>query len=251
MSYPPPPADIRPAGGGAHRPRRVPVRARGHGQSREALRRDRVLFRGGACIGSAGPKHAVYFKLYFELAFSSATALPSWATEQSDSAWCIGLLDPAVHSDPQVALKFLDAGRKDALRHYLLFKLKAVRPEVCVSLATRPVLSAACRVLRAGQRWGLRIAHLSPHHVQTAAVCSAVCAVVCTAVCTAVCAAWGRVVVQEAHQRTMLCTWLTEMFLERLGEVSCTADIASIDVEAYHAAATEFEQFLVANKVRE
>jgi hypothetical protein len=152
-----------------------------------------------------------------------------------------------VLSDSQVALKFLDAGRKDALRHYLLFKLKAVRPEVCVSLATRLGVSAACRAMHAGQRWGLRIAHLSPHHVQTSAVCSAVCG----AECTAVCAAWGRVVVQAAHQRTMLCTWLTEMFLERLGEVSCTADIASIDVEAYHAAATEFEQFLVANKVRE
>ena len=55
---------------------------------------------------------------------------------------------------------------------------------------------------------------------------------------------------QEKAQRTMLCTWLTEIFLERLSETSCASNIAAIDVDAFHAVSSAFEQFLVTNKVR-
>ncbi len=51
-------------------------------------------------------------------------------------------------------------------------------------------------------------------------------------------------VAQEKTQKTILCTWLTEMYLEELANASAASGIAAIDAEKYHAIIKEFETFL-------
>ena len=53
-----------------------------------------------------------------------------------------------------------------------------------------------------------------------------------------------RIVAQEKTQKTILCTWLTEMYLEQLANASAASGIASIDADEYHAIIKDFETFL-------
>ncbi len=53
---------------------------------------------------------------------------------------------------------------------------------------------------------------------------------------------------EDKTQKTILCTWLTEMYLEQLATSSAAAGIAGVDADKYRAVMDEFESFLRTNK---
>ncbi len=145
-----------------------------------------------------------------------------------------------------MALKFINANRKDALRSYILFKLKGLGPEVCMEreAASAPTPCTA------------------PPRFHLASVFGVTCfgmLVVCHLHCGS----------QEKTQKTILCTWLTEMFLELLAATNVAssgtipapggagagagtggASSGGSDADRYRAVVKEFQDFLTTYEVR-